>query len=56
MVYKGSKKDIMKMFESEEAISFQIVKQLNNDYIVSLTSENGLKKTFITDDIRGLFD
>jgi hypothetical protein len=56
MVYKGSKEDIMNMFHGEEAISFHIVKQKNNDYIVRLTSENGITKTFITDDIRGLFD
>ena len=55
MVYKGSKEDIMNMFHGEEAISFHIVKQKNNDYIVRLTSENGITKTFITDNIRDLF-
>jgi hypothetical protein len=56
MVYKGSKEDIMNMFYGEEAISFHIVKQKNKDYIVQLTSENGITKTFITDDITHLFD
>ena len=55
MVYKSSKEDIMNMFKGEEAISFQIVKHTNSDYIVRLTSENGLTKTFITDNIRDLF-
>jgi hypothetical protein len=55
MVYKSSKKDIMNMFNSEEAISFHIVKHHNSDYHVRLTSENGVTKTFITDNIRDLF-
>jgi hypothetical protein len=55
MVYKSSKEDIMNMFKDEEAISFQIVKHTNSDYIVRLTSESGLTKTFITDNIRDLF-
>jgi hypothetical protein len=55
MVYKSSKEDIMNMFSSEEAISFQIVKHHNSDYHVTLKSENGITKTFITDNIRDLF-
>lgn len=55
MVYKSSKEDIMNMFNSEEAISFHIVKHHNSDYHVRLTSENGVSKTFITDNIRDLF-
>ena len=55
MFYKSSKEDIMNMFNSEEAISFHIVKHHNSDYHVRLTSESGLTKLFITDNIRDLF-
>ena len=55
MVFKSSKEDIMSMFSGEEAISFHIVKHHNSDYHVTLTSENGITKTFITDNIRDLF-
>lgn len=55
MVYKSSKEDIMNMFRDEEAISFHIVKHQNDDYYVTLKSENGLTKTFFTDNINDLF-
>jgi hypothetical protein len=55
MVYLGSKEDIMYMFKDEEAISYHIIKHDNGDYHVKLTSESGLSKIFITDDIRDLF-
>jgi len=56
MVYSVSKKDIMDMFKNEESLSFHIVKHNDNsDYIVRLTSETGLSRTFITDNISDLF-
>jgi hypothetical protein len=55
MVFKSSKEDIMSIFKNEEAISFHIVKHDNRDYHVRLSSDTGLTRTFITDDIRCLF-
>lgn len=55
MVYKETKRDIMQPFDDEERISFQIIRQEGGDYLVRLTSENGLTKTFITNNIRDLF-
>ena len=55
MVFKSSKEDIMSIFKNEEAISFHIVKHHNGDFLVRLTSDTGLSRTFITDDIRDLF-
>ena len=45
----------MKMFEDEDSISIHIRKQLNNEYIVRLTSESGATKLFITDNWEDLF-
>ena len=55
MVYIETKRDIMQPFDDEERISFQIMRQEGGDYLVRLTSENGLTKTFITNNIRDLF-
>jgi hypothetical protein len=55
MVYSISKAAIMDLFKNEESVSFHIVKHDNCDYIVKLTSNTGLTKTFITDNIRDLF-
>jgi hypothetical protein len=55
MVFKSSKEDIMSIFKNEEAISFHIVKHHNGDFLVRLTSDTGLKRTFITDTIINLF-
>ena len=55
MVYKETKRDIMQPFDDEDTVSFQIVRQEGGDYLVRLIAENGLTKTFITNNIRDLF-
>jgi hypothetical protein len=55
MVYSISKTAIMDIFKNEESVSFHIVKHHDSHYIVKLTSDTGLTRTFITDNIRDLF-
>ena len=55
MVYKSLKKDIMNMFENESSISIDIKKQLNNEFVVRLTTESGATKLFITHNWEDLF-
>lgn len=55
MVYKASKKDIMQMFDNEETITIQIVKQEGDDFLIRLTAESGATKLFITDNWEDLF-
>ena len=55
MVYKSLKKDIMNMFKNESSISIDIKKQLNNEFVVRLTTESGATKLFITDNWEHLF-
>lgn len=45
----------MQPFDDEDTVSFQIVRQEGGDYLVRLIAENGLTKTFITNNIRDLF-
>ena len=55
MVYKSLKKDIMNMFKNESSISIDIKKQLNNEFVVRLTTESGATKLFITNNWEDLF-
>jgi hypothetical protein len=55
MVYKSLKKDITNMFENESSITINIKKQVNNEFVVRLTTESGATKLFITDNWEHLF-
>lgn len=55
MVYKASFDEIMMMFVNEESISIDIKKLDNKDFLITLTTDSGLSKKFITDNYKALF-
>ena len=55
MVYKASFDEIMMMFVNEESIEIDIKKLDNKDFLITLTTDSGLSKKFITDNYKALF-